>query len=334
MDAGNGSGVFHAVISIALGFDTTNKRMALPDMQIICSEIGETIWFDDHALPGVPMQQHPTFGRSLQLLGCKVLDCRILVDGSVAGLAQVIVRRLGGVRVGLVSRGPLWIRLLHPRTQVAALRQMARGFGALLVTPAEALSGRALLPLVTPSFIAVVDLAPTVEGHRANLLGKWRNRLVRAEAGPLKFTRATPGDRDLADLLLTESRQQSRRGYRGLPTDIVRAWRAVAPDQMLLWRAHLHGRVVAEMLVLLHGTAATYHFGWSDDCGRQQGAHQLLLWRIMLDLKQRGFRVLDLGAVDTERSPGVARFKIGTGARVSPTGATSLVIPTFTPPRF
>ena len=46
------------------------------------------------------------------------------------------------------------------------------------------------------------------------------------------------------------------------------------------------------------------------------GAHNLLLWRAMLALRERGVRVLDLGGVDTGRGAGLARFKIGTGGEV------------------
>ena len=73
---------------------------------------------------------------------------------------------------------------------------------------------------------------------------------------------------------------------------------------------------VGGALFLIHGTSATYHIGWSNDLGRQHSAHNLLLWRAMLLLKEHGITALDLGGINTGRSAGLARFKIGTGGQV------------------
>jgi lipid II:glycine glycyltransferase (peptidoglycan interpeptide bridge formation enzyme) len=61
---------------------------------------------------------------------------------------------------------------------------------------------------------------------------------------------------------------------------------------------------------------ATYQVGWSGDVGREQNAHNLILWRAIRELRERGVRTLDLGGVNTTRSAGIARFKIGTGGQV------------------
>jgi lipid II:glycine glycyltransferase (peptidoglycan interpeptide bridge formation enzyme) len=70
------------------------------------------------------------------------------------------------------------------------------------------------------------------------------------------------------------------------------------------------------MMFLIHGQAATYQVGWSNQAGRDLNAHNLLLWQAMLELRQRGIKRLDLGGVNTTRSAGLARFKIGTGGQV------------------
>jgi lipid II:glycine glycyltransferase (peptidoglycan interpeptide bridge formation enzyme) len=41
-------------------------------------------------------------------------------------------------------------------------------------------------------------------------------------------------------------------------------------------------------------------------------------------LQQRGVRLLDLGGVNTQRSAGIARFKLGTGGRVLTLAGTYL----------
>ena len=79
------------------------------------------------------------------------------------------------------------------------------------------------------------------------------------------------------------------------------------------------------MLFLLHGVAATYEIGWSGERGREMHAHNLLLWQAIGELQARGVRRLDLGGVNTGRSAGLARFKLGTGGEVLTLAGSYLV---------
>ncbi|MGL4236328.1 hypothetical protein [Tabrizicola sp.] len=53
----------------------------------------------------------------------------------------------------------------------------------------------------------------------------------------------------------------------------------------------------------------------------------MMLTRAAEALAAEGVRWLDLGSVDTEAAPGLARFKLGTGAGLRRLGATMLVLP-------
>jgi hypothetical protein len=52
-----------------------------------------------------------------------------------------------------------------------------------------------------------------------------------------------------------------------------------------------------------------------------------MLFHAALALRAEGVRWLDLGSVNTEDAPGLARFKLGTGAVLHPLGSTLLVVP-------
>jgi lipid II:glycine glycyltransferase (peptidoglycan interpeptide bridge formation enzyme) len=73
---------------------------------------------------------------------------------------------------------------------------------------------------------------------------------------------------------------------------------------------------IAAMMFLIHGEAATYQVGWTSDKGRDMHSHNLILWKGIEALKERGIRMLDLGGVNTIRSAGIARFKMSTGGQV------------------
>lgn len=83
----------------------------------------------------------------------------------------------------------------------------------------------------------------------------------------------------------------------------------------------------AAMAVVVHGTSATYHLGWGAEAARSKGVHGLMLTHVAEGLAAEGVRWLDLGSVDSERAPGLARFKLGTGAKLRRLGSTCLVLP-------
>ena len=77
-----------------------------------------------------------------------------------------------------------------------------------------------------------------------------------------------------------------------------------------IWRERLAG-----VLFFVHGRTATYTLAWTGPEGRRRHAHNLLLWRAVLALRERGLGWLDLGGVNAA-APGVARFKLGLGGRL------------------
>jgi lipid II:glycine glycyltransferase (peptidoglycan interpeptide bridge formation enzyme) len=85
--------------------------------------------------------------------------------------------------------------------------------------------------------------------------------------------------------------------------------------------------VEAAMCFVVHGASASYHLGWGSDAAKAAGVHGVMLVQAAEALRTEGVRWLDLGSVDTEAAPGLARFKLGTGATLRRLGATCLVLP-------
>lgn len=226
---------------------------------------------------------------------------------------------LEGGETLVVERGRLRVILRGPPARVRALRHLARWPGLTIVTPETEVKGFGLVPLVTPMHHAIWDLGRDL---RKGLSGKWRNRLTTAENAGIVVQ---SGDQStLSRLLQEETLLRRARGYRslppeftlGLPTPTLRLW---------TWQ---HGRdCAAAMAFVRHGTTATYHLGWGSDAARQAGVHPVMLMTAARALQAEGVRWLDLGSVDTDRAPGLARFKLGTGAVLKRLGATALVLP-------
>jgi hypothetical protein len=163
-----------------------------------------------------------------------------------------------------------------------------------------------------------IDLDPPVDVLRRRLHQKWRNRLVLAEKaeaeGRLTVT-VDPVARNLPELVKRYVADKDARKYRG-PSGplVVRLRNALAPEKgAVLLTAAIDDRLVAGILVLCHGAAATYQIGWTGPEGRALSATHLLLWRAMGHLAATGRRWFDLGGIQPDTAPGVTLFKRGLG---------------------
>lgn len=265
------------------------------------------------------MQQHPFYARTIRQMGGRV--AAFAPSG-----AQTLLRRIGPLHMAWLPR---WAAPGQGALE-AFLGQMGTALCIAIPDRAEdtavfrACGFRAVL---TPQHVAELALCPPEEARLAAQHGKWRNRLRHAlrSAPPVSHRRFDPKrDGGLLDLELIQRRA---RGYSALPPGFTHAWAQANPGATRLFRIGDDTGTQAFVLVLLHAPTATYHLGWSSAKGRECAAHNLLIWQAANWLAQRGYQRLDLGIVDTQATPGLARFKIGSGAVIRPLGPTLLRLP-------
>jgi Acetyltransferase (GNAT) domain len=231
------------------------------------------------------------------------------------GQAQVVQRG----RLRLISRGPVWDTASTLRDQRNALRRLARWPGVTIATPEGDLRGLGLIPLVTPLHHAVWDLSGDL---RAGLRGNWRRQLASAERHSIRARKGSMAT--LAHLVDADAAQGRARGYRGYSAEFTMALPA---DALRLWEWRHRGQIGAGMVFVVDGSSASYHISWSGPEARKRGVHNVMLWQAALALRDEGVRWLDLGSVNDEEAPGLASFKLGTGATLRRLGHTMLVLP-------
>jgi hypothetical protein len=277
----------------------------------------------------LPLQAHPSYARALTLLGRSATALCLTDAGSRLAHLVLIRRRIAGLSLSLATRGPVFAPGLPPDRALLALRRLrAAGLGLIEAEgPDQALRRAGFRQTVTAAHVAEIDLTCPPEARIATMAPKWRNVWRRAGRAGLTVEAAPFDPASHGWLLLAEAAQRRARGYRGLPADFVVAFAQANPGGAVVFAASLDAAPVAAMLMLCHGTVATYHLGWSGPAGRAAAAHHLLLVAAADLLATRGHVRLDLGAVDTEANPGLARFKIGAGATVRPLGGSWIAIP-------
>ena len=286
-------------------------------------------WDAAHARVGASLQQDWAYGSTMKMLGVGVQRVVVEQDGEPVALAQFLLRCWGSFAcVALCSRGPVWLHDLNARDKARVYRRIKStfplgGLHGLVITPEE-LPGPdlGLSPwrrVMTGAATVMLNLELSEDQLRANLERSWRNKLNSSEKGKLQIARMSPKPGSYRWLLEAEEAQRKERGLEGLPLpffDVFLQARKNPSQTSLGYRADWGKNAVAGMIFLVHGSTATYQVGWGNEQGRQERAHHLLLWRAICELKEQGIRRLDLGGVNTQRSAGLARFKMGLGGEV------------------
>lgn len=284
------------------------------------------------AVPDSTLEQSWTYGEAVRAANGYDVTRGLFLDGN-APLALIQVIRapfLGIGRVSEILRGPLFlpeagegereaVLSLVARTWKRGLLHMPRWLPELPDEPAShtLLRKAGVRQTVTGYSTLVLDLTAEADVLRAGLSGKWRNALVQAEKAGLKV-KETRGGEAIERIVEGYEDLKRRRRFTGPSGETARRLHALARRKRdVLAVTVLQGSTpLSGALFLGHGQGSTYYMGWTSIDGRDLNAQNFAMWRGILKLKEDGFGFLDLGGIDTRREPGIARFKIGTGARL------------------
>lgn len=252
-----------------------------------------------------PLMQDRAFAAALRLCG---EDPITIPSGHI-----LLNRRILGVRVLMLPRAA------PPADLIVQLKSLGLHRRPLILSPERPSMMPRAANVANPRALFTLDLTAPRDTRRAALHQNWRHQLGQAERSTLRILhRPLMPDHPLLALDVQQSRA---RRYQNWPTALTAAFASAAPDQTHLFTALLRGYPVAYMLMLTHGSRATYHIGHTTDEGRALNAHNLILWEAMNTLAADGIATLDLGP---ETTPQIDRFKRRAGAQTLPTGGTWL----------
>lgn len=298
-------------------------------MEILWNQTERSVWDAAHATLGAALQQCWAYGDSLLTPQISVQRAEIRIGGERVALAQFLCRRYVGLfGVALCTRGPLWLVQVDSPERARMYRLLKQSLPwrhprVILFSPDQtevhdpALA--ALTRVLTGYSTVMLDLTRSDAELRGRLHPFWRNRLAAAERSGLEIREVANMPDASSPIIQEEIRQRQTRRFYALPPAFIHNYIAAHTDSRqaaLILEAKSGSQTVAAMLFLVHGSAATYQFGWTKSAGRSVNAHNLILWRALALLRERGVRRLDLGGVNTHDLPGISRFKINTGGAV------------------
>lgn len=266
--------------------------------------------------------------RAAPALGLSAGRVTLSASGREIGECLVLSRALPfGATLRAALRGPVWTLRSSEADRALALRQLHED-GVHLIeagAPEPGLRHAGFGMVMTPGATCRLDIA--AEDWRLAIHPKWEASLRRARKAAVRIEALPFDDAPAAWLMRAEADLRRSRGFRSIAAPLARAIHARAPEALDLRIARTGSEILAAMLFVRHGDAATYLMGATSDAGREVCAHHLILNDAAETLRAAGLASIDLGQVDTVGNPGLTRFKLGTGAQLTPLGGSWIRLP-------
>ncbi len=230
--------------------------------------------------------------------------------GELVAGAQILLRPSPLGPVGYVPRGPVCQPDDPAWPALAAAMRAAGGrlAVALRMEPGWSdtaaargwLAGQGLRPAepVQPPSTVLLDLTPDEAALLSGLKQKWRYNVRLAQRHGV--TARLGGAEDLPRLGQLMAATARRDGFHARPAGYYAAvWRALQPHARL-YLAEWSGQTLAAILVVHHGSSATYLYGASSDLERQRMPNHLLQWEAIRQARAAGLAQYDLWGIPDE----------------------------------
>ena len=158
-----------------------------------------------------------------------------------------------------------------------------------------------------------IDLSPSIDDLRKDLLPRWRTSLNNAERNELNLIEGT--NIELFDTLvrLAKEVEKIKKFTDSTDYEMYRRVQIDLPDPFKLKFVvcEAKGEPVCATGFSAIGDTAEYVLAGTGEKAYGLNATYLAQWRMVQRLKESGVRYFDLGPFNPQRNPGVYRFKLG-----------------------
>jgi FemAB family len=278
-------------------------------------------------------EQSLTYGRAATAriggkLQCLVLEC----GGRPVAAAQVRIKTLPGLGRGIawIASGPLLLPLNGPAPDPAVIAEvfaalrteiaLRQGHVLRLRLPgiafhdtnkvADIAKGAGFTPTDrAPVYRSIaIDLSQDAAALMTALNGKWRTDLRYAQKSGLTLEMGNTPAMQARFLVLFRDIQAAK----GFAPDITPEFHFALSGPDLNYDILIitkDGQDLAGIVIGTSGLCTVYLFGATADAGRALRAGYMLTWEGILLAQSRGRHWYDLGGIDFDDNPDVARFK-------------------------
>jgi len=272
-------------------------------------------------------QHYYSYGQAMAVRNTQLTYLEFSDAIGIAARAVAFRQRIGPVSILYLPRGLVFAQGSDRHGVYGCVKKMGKALrGRFVILSLSDLADAAILSghaVMTGQTDAVISLLADDASFKAQMHQKWRNRLHKALASPLKIKRYGVNHSDVQWLIEAESAQRKKMEYRALPADLPASMaQHKGKTQALYVIAKQAGQPVSGAAFIVNGAEAFYFSGVNKGAGRTVCGQHLILYKAATMLREMGCKRLNLGAIDTHNSPGLARFKLGVGAKAQLRGGT------------
>ncbi len=161
----------------------------------------------------------------------------------------------------------------------------------------------------------LIDISKNIDDIRKNFKQTWRRNLIKAEKSGV-IVEIDEKLTTFSEFLRRYTKDRIEKGYSGPSAKFLAslAKYATLTNDCMILNATEDGENIGSILMLIHGSGATYQVGWTTRCGRDKRVHHLLFWHAIQLLKGQGVTSFDLGGYNDEID-GIRKFKQGMGGQ-------------------
>ncbi len=256
-------------------------------------------------------------------------------NSEVVAMAQISIKKIPIIKAGIatVYWGPLWRRKgrdtdysILDNTIVALKNEYIYKRGLLLrIWPSgfeiskdetrSALERHGFIrnTKVQPYRTLLLDILPSKEELRKNLAQKWRNQLNTAEKSNLSLTEGNSDEMFNVFIKMLQETVARKKFETRVNYNQYREIQNDLPDclKMNIIICLREDVPVAAGVFSAIGSTGFYLLGATANKGLRVSGSNLIHWRVITWLKERGCKWYDLGGIDPVENPGVYNFKLG-----------------------
>ena len=154
----------------------------------------------------------------------------------------------------------------------------------------------------------------------ANLIGKWRNMLRKAQKFNLCIKCYNGTSDKVLEVIEAYKTFQYKKKFTGISEKLLISLSKQKSDNwsFKLYLAYSNQKDAAlfkepdgVLISVVSGNVATYLLGFTNNAGRKYNSNYLMLWQAIIDAKNIGCNWFDLGGLNANTPIGVAHFKYG-----------------------
>ena len=127
---------------------------------------------------------------------------------------------------------------------------------------------------------------------------------------------------DFNQFIIDYERQKKISSFQGVSSKILAS--LFDNKKLIILNAFIGEEKVSTICIVMHGRVATYLVGLNFK--KKNSANDLLLWKIIVLLKKKGFKYFDFGGVDFLNNKKVSLFKLNFGGKIYKLSGSKIII--------